>query len=1393
MKIEGLKCNGCVRKLKEEFELVSEVVSVETVDLQTKLAAVCTQPETPYFVLESAISNCNTKEQLRNYVDNLCIPVLKIIKEETGKQVTSVLELGLGLLGKAIELEMREDWIRNVLEEKLGMTNIHLPKEPSHLFFAESASKVVFDDMNEAMKEIDFDLDWFLCYQDLEEDFVGSSSMNVRNARIRLSPLISCSHCREKISSLLNNALQVNEVEFLDNPYDGCFRVELYSIWGFHSLEKIFHAFSRAWIPLEAISSFADFCQNLSSCNNAKELVVDCNTVEMCKRDKLVESIASSTGVFFVQKNYSEMVLLRIVYNESVVSQSEILEKIVSLGFRVDVSRDCSILSSVSNAESTNNPKVGTLNIVKRYNCGCNKPNCCCLSLPLKEMKDHSDEALSFTEIVFKDSGSPRAVDELATYLSCRSCHFNKEQKTQCEVLQKMDEEEIVVCTDSPICTLSSTDTPQSFQYQREKKTAKLATTVSGMSCASCVGAIENCLKRYDGIVNVSIGLITSMANIEFIADKISPEEIQRAIESLGYEVSTPKVIDSERDSEELVFGLQVTDGSVADSICQILKEQPEVEHFQKESMIMNDTVEHVLPTQHFPFSLLFPKSKMLTYRIIVHLDENEVMKWRLSDSKECKNGEHVNPKIRLMRLLHARNLECTVVSGNTSKEAHHSQLRKRLEMEANKLLLRCIVSAIFTIPIMIFSFGLANHVRGVNTRLGKSQITVAYLVEWILATFIQLIGGYPFYRGSYFAIFRSHRPNMDVLIALATSTIYVYSVASLIYYSIVDQPGRDIDFDSSSMLITIITFGKWLEAIAKKNAAKGFEMFDELAPKQVTVVFKDEKEDFVEAEVVNPELVMVGDIIKVLPGERFAVDGIVEAGESSVDESTITGESLPVHKKSGDSVFSGTSNGNSILYVRTTASGSQNTVSQILELVENAQNSHAPIESIADTISAYFVIWIVLIAILVYLIWVILIEKRVVPDTWYDHQSPIIFSLVFSVSVVAVACPCALGLATPSAFMTASSVAVRFGILLKESAAVQYLYNAACVVFDKTGTLTRGFPKVLQVQQLNIFAGLNQDKIVSLIAQVESHSDHPYANAIVRYAEEERGLEVSKQVQSFEEKPGCGVESVIESHEIFVGSWNWIKSKCSSSQGGKEDDLLNHQQRQLLNEWMEDGSSVVVAAIDNVPCIAFRVHDELRPEAKQVVAFFREKKKMECWLVTGDNENTAFSVAKAVGIPVEKVVSQALPGDKVKILESSIEKYRNVSGKYSFFKPRVVFVGDGVNDGPALAMADVGIAMGSKNQLAAGAARAIVMNDNLHGLVTLFDLSRVTFRRILLNYFWALVYNVVFVPGAAGAMFPLIRQQMPPWFAAILMASSSLSVSLSSLLLRFYRPLRNI
>ncbi|EME25879.1 Cu2+-exporting P-type ATPase, partial [Galdieria sulphuraria] len=896
MKIEGLKCNGCVRKLKEEFELVSEVVSVETVDLQTKLAAVCTQPETPYFVLESAISNCNTKlenietvsacfaletlhrertfllqiEPLRcsscvkvvkGAVEKLCgqlvyssienkLVVVKIpvevdadnfitkVKEETGKQVTSVLELGLGLLGKAIvsseftaeddqnttfeyvfkltndlqELEMREDWIRNVLEEKLGMTNIHLPKEPSHLFFAESASKVVFDDMNEAMKEIDFDLDWFLCYQDLEEDFVGSSSMNVRNARIRLSPLISCSHCREKISSLLNNALQVNEVEFSDNPYDGCFRVELYSIWGFHSLEKIFHAFSRAWIPLEAISSFADFCQNLSSCNNAKELVVDCNTMEMCKRDKLVESIASSTGVFFVQKNYSEMVLLRIVYNESVVSQSEILEKIVSLGFRVDVSRDCSILSSVSNAESTNNPKVGTLNIVKRYNCGCNKPNCCCLSLPLKEMKDHSDEALSFTEIVFKDSGSPRAVDELATYLSCRSCHFNKEQKTQCEVLQKMDEEEIVVCTDSPICTLSSTDTPQSFQYQREKKTAKLATTVSGMSCASCVGAIENCLKRYDGIVNVSIGLITSMANIEFIADKISPEEIQRAIESLGYEVSTPKVIDSERDSEELVFGLQVTDGSVADSICQILKEQPEVEHFQKESMIMNDTVEHVLPTQHFPFSLLFPKSKMLTYRIIVHLDENEVMKWRLSDSKECKNGEHVNPKIRLMRLLHARNLECTVVSGNTSKEAHHSQLRKRLEMEANKLLLRCIVSAIFTIPIMIFSFGLANHVRGVNTRLGKSQITVAYLVEWILATFIQLIGGYPFYRGSYFAIFRSHRPNMDVLIALATSTIYVYSVASLIYYSIVDQPGRDIDFDSSSMLITIITFGKWLE-----------------------------------------------------------------------------------------------------------------------------------------------------------------------------------------------------------------------------------------------------------------------------------------------------------------------------------------------------------------------------------------------------------------------------------------------------------------------------------------------------------------------------------------------------------------------------------------------------
>jgi len=508
--------------------------------------------------------------------------------------------------------------------------------------------------------------------------------------------------------------------------------------------------------------------------------------------------------------------------------------------------------------------------------------------------------------------------------------------------------------------------------------------------------------------------------------------------------------------------------------------------------------------------------------------------------------------------------------------------------------------------------------------------------------------------------------------------------------------------------------------------------------------------------------------------------------------------------KQPGNFVSSGTLNRNSILYVRITANGSQCTVSQILELVENAQSSHAPIENIADTISAYFVIGIVSVALLVFLIWIVITEKRyvlkvglllvltyfrVVPSSWYENENPVFFSLIFAVSVVAVACPCALGLATPSAFMTASSVAVRYGILLKEGVVIQYLYHAGCIIFDKTGTLTCGKPKVSEIQGLKIVAGLDIDKIISLVAQVESHSDHPYANAIVRYAEETLGLHVSKQVQSFEEIPGCGVQSMVSNHEIFIGNLKWIISKCCPSQEPTKD-WFDKEYLEQLQSWMKNGSTVVVAAIDDTPCIAFRVDDELRPEAKQVVSFFREKNKMECWLVTGDNENTAFAVARAVGIPMEKVVSQALPGDKVKVVESLLQKCQSATGKA---KSRVVFVGDGVNDGPALAAADVGVAMGTKSQLTASAARAILMTDNISGLATLFHLSKVTFRRILLNYFWALCYNVLFVPGAAGVLFPVIRKQMPPWFAAILMACSSLSVSLSSLSLRLYRPKNSI
>lgn len=1473
LKIEGMKCGGCAKKIKGELELLSEVVHVETVDFQAKLAVVYTKPATPPFVLESSISKTGKKvenvqivstavlselsegerafilqveplkcsscvrsvgrvadrlhgEVVHSIIEEKIVIVklpaevaidkfINTVEEETGKHVSYSLELKLEFLRNKAQVahralnEHKEDaefhyvfymdkkaggsnigneWIVEKLGQKFGMINIQEIDEQSHLLFAESQTKIEAVDWRAFLKEYGIRSEWFLCYEDQEMDLVDSQSSCVHIAHVGINPVISCPHCKNKIVALLNSASYIEKVEFLDNVSGSYLKVELDSIRGFYALERILRTFGRTWIPTEAISTVANRVEDMPSFNVAKELVIDCSNINISERDKLSKSVASLTGVFYIQKNYSAS--LKIVFSESITSESELLRSIASFGYQVERSGDCIILSSVGTMEddSRNNETDEMLTWIKKYNCGCQKPNCCCLSLPLSESED--DSVLSFTEILFKDSGSPRAVEELATYLSCGSCHGNK-KSCLLETEQKIDKEEIGSSIDNVdgLCPndafLPSSSYTTDPKYQKNEHTCKLTANISGMSCASCVGAIENRLKQYDGIVSISIGLITTKANIEFVPDKISPDEIKIAIESLGYEVSSLKVVsDNEgKDSEKLV--LEVAESQTADTICKILQEQSQVDHLDKE--LVSGSMKQGLLRQQFPLSLFFPTStKSQYYQITVHFNQSEVTKWKSTRSKEYwSDNECVNPKIRLVRLLNSRNLEFSLVNENTDKNVHQSQMRQRLEVEANNWLLRFIVAAAFTVPLMIFSFGLSGHVRNVDEYLGSSRITIAFLVEWILATIVQLFGGYPFYRGSYFAIVRSHRPNMDVLIAVATSIIYIYSVASLIYYSAVGQSSHDIDFDSSAMLITIITFGKWLETLAKRNSAKGFEMFEELVPEKVTPVYKDKKGNFIETEVVSPELLMVGDIIKVLPGERLAVDGIIEAGEGSVDESAITGESLPVQKRPGDSVFSGTSNRNSILYVRTTAVYSQSTVSQILELVENAQNSHAPIESIADKISAYFVVTIVFLAALVFLIWALLTEESAVPSSWYDNQSPIIFSLVFAVSVVAVACPCALGLATPSAFMTASSVAVRYGILLKESAAVQYLYNAACIVFDKTGTLTCGKPKVFEIQQLNLVAGLDMDKMVSLIAQVESHSDHPYANAIVRYATEERGLQISKQVQSLEEKPGCGVESRVANHEVWIGNMKWIISKCCSSQ--EEESWIDKSHQQVLDKWMEDGSTVIVAAIDYIPCIAFRVHDELRPEAKQVVSFFREKNKLDCWLVTGDNKNTAFAVAKLVGIPVEKVVSQALPGDKVKIVETLIDKYRASSSTSS----RVVFVGDGVNDGPALAAADVGVAMGSKNQLAAGAAGAIVMSDNLVGVATLFHLSRVTFRRILLNYLWAIVYNIVFVPGAAGAIFPVIRKQMPPWFAAILMASSSLTVSLSSLLLRFYRPVQ--
>lgn len=653
-------------------------------------------------------------------------------------------------------------------------------------------------------------------------------------------------------------------------------------------------------------------------------------------------------------------------------------------------------------------------------------------------------------------------------------------------------------------------------------------------------------------------------------------------------------------------------------------------------------------------------------------------------------------------------------------------------EVEIRRLKLSVILGVIVSVPIVFLTY----------VSLPLLSVTVNNYILLTLDTPIQFVFGWRFYRGTYDAI-RNRMGNMDTLIALGTSAAWAYSTGVTFFPSFF--PFTEVYFDTAAVIVTLVLAGRFLEHISKGRASEAVRKLMDLQPRLAHVI-RGEKEIEIPVEQIE-----VGDMFVVRPGEKVPVDGMVIEGYSSVDQSMITGESIPVEKNPNDEVIGGTINKTGMLKARATKVGQDTTLAQIVKLVEEAQIGRAPIQKLADRVAAYFVPAVIIIALSSALAW------------YFIGNIGLQFSLLAFVSVTVIACPCALGIATPAALLVGTSKGAQNGILIKGGDHLEIAHKTTTMVFDKTGTLTVGEPSVTDVIPYDKYSA---DTVLMLAASVEKGSEHPLAEAIEKEAAS-RSLQLVNPSE-FEAIPGKGVKAMIQGKEILLGN-----RKLMTETGVNLSKI-----EEKTKELEEDGKTVMFTVVDGALAGVIGAADTLKEYAANAVA---ELKKMgiEVIMLTGDNETTAKAIAKKLGI--EKIFAEVLPQQK----EAIIERLRN-EGKV------VAMVGDGINDAPALAKADVGIAIGSGTDVAKETGGIVLVKEDLRDVVTAIKLSRTTVRKIKQNLFWAFAYNAALIPIAAGALVPFFGAQVYnvlPFLAAGAMAFSSVTVVSNSLLLERFKP----
>ena len=816
---------------------------------------------------------------------------------------------------------------------------------------------------------------------------------------------------------------------------------------------------------------------------------------------------------------------------------------------------------------------------------------------------------------------------------------------------------------------------------------------ITGMTCAACAKAVERVVKKLDGVEEQNVNIATEKLNIVYDRSKVNFDDIKCVIEKAGYGI--------EVEEENKVIELKIegmTCAACAKAVERVGKKLEGVE-----SISVNIATDKA--------NVIYNPAKV-----------------KLSQIKDAIEKAGYKP-----------------IEEEKKISVDEDKLKKEKEMKT--LFTKFIIATIFAIPLFYIAMGpmipkpfgpwpLPEIINPINNTLNYALIQLLLVIPVMGA-------GYKFYIHGFKSLF-SKSPNMDTLVAIGTSAAFLYSVYTTIQIAngkITGMHHHQLYYESAGIIIALILLGKYFESRSKGKTSEAIKKLMGLQPKTAILIING-------TEVETPiEEVMVGDIILVKPGEKIPVDGTVIEGNTSVDESMLTGESIPVEKNVGSKVTGASINKNGSIKFRAEKVGSDTALAQIVKLVEDAQGTKAPIAKLADTVSGYFVPIVITIAVASALLW------------WIFGGKDIVFVLTIFISILVIACPCALGLATPTAIMVGTGKGAENGILIKGGEALELSHKINTIIFDKTGTITEGKPKITDIITSE---GIEEGYLLEIAASAEKNSEHPLGEAIVRY-----GMEKDinfKNLENFKAIPGHGIEVIIDNKKILLGNRKLMNERNIS--------LLNLENKS--DELAREGKTPMYISIDNNIGGIIAVADVVKESSKKAIETLHEM-GIRVAMVTGDNKKTASAIASQVGIDI--VLAEVLPEDKSQEVKKLQEK-----GNF------VAMVGDGINDAPALAKADIGIAIGSGTDVAMESADIVLMRSDLMDVPNAIKLSNATIKNIKQNLFWAFGYNTIGIPVAAGLLYIFGGPLLNPMIAAAAMSLSSVSVVINALRLKKFK-----